>query len=172
MTIRVANGRDEPQIQAMVQSVYEEYDFGWEPDGYIQDIYDLESHYQGSNRFWVAEQDDRIIACIGVKIFDPLSGPRGEVIGRGQNAHIGRADCELVRLYAHADARGKGVGRALCNTCIEYARSRGRKLMQIWSDTGLVLSHPLYRKLGAVQVGQRTWYPPDGWTEYGFILEL
>ncbi len=172
MTIRTATRHDEPQIQELIEAVYAEYFFGWEPDGYIRDIYDIEANYADPDRFWVSELEGEIIACIGIRIFPCIPGTPGEIVGMGKHAGIAGADCELVRLYAQSKARGRGVGRALCETCIGYARSKGCERMQIWSDTGLTLSHPLYEKLGAVRVGERTWLPPDGWTEYGFVLDL
>lgn len=172
MNIRIATGADERAIQTLIRQVYDEFGFGWDPDGYHADIYNLESHFALPNRFWVAEEAGRIIGCIGVEVFDPLPGEYKQIFDTGRLLRIGQADSELVRLYTYPEARGRGIGRQLAEVCIEHARHHGCRLMEIWSDFNLVDAHRLYTKLGAELIGERICAPPDEAPEHGFALEL
>ncbi len=172
MTIRIASQADEFAIQKLIHQVYGEFGFGWDPAGYHADIYNLETHFCLPNRFWVTECEGQIVACVGVEVFSPIPGPRKQIVDAGRLLRIGQADCELVRLYAYPEARGKGIGRALSETCVWHARAQGCKLMEIWSDLNLVDAHRLYEKMGAELLGQRICAPPDEAPEHGYALEL
>lgn len=170
--IRLATKQDEPQIQHVVHTVYDEYGFGWEPDGYVRDLYDIENYFAAPNAFWVAELHGQIVGCIGIELFPTISGEPGTIVDGKKKKRIAGTDCELVRLYTLPETRGKQVGLQLCQTCIEYAKSQGRTLMEIWSDVELKRAHVFYEKLGAKNIGERYCPPPDDWTEYGFIYNL
>jgi len=170
--IRLANAADEPHIQHVVHTVYDEYGFGWEPDGYVRDLYNIESAFALPNSFWVAELERQIVGCIGIELFPTIPGEPGTIVEGAKKHRIAGTDCELVRLYTLPEARGKQVGLKLVQTCIEYARFQDRTLMEIWSDVELKRAHAFYEKLGAKNVGERYCPPPDDWTELGFIYNL
>ena len=60
---------------------------------------------------------------------------------------------ELVRLYLLSQSIGHGIGAALMQTCIQYAKSRGYKTLWlgVWEHNPRAIS--FYRKWGFQEVG-------------------
>jgi GNAT superfamily N-acetyltransferase len=56
--------------------------------------------------------------------------------------------CELNRMYVTVAARGRGVGRALCERLIARARALGYRAVRLDALDEQVEAVPLYRKLG------------------------
>lgn len=140
-------------VVAVVKSVFDEYRFTWEPDGYCSDLFNVEHVYlQPGGMFWCAVN------------------PAGDVIGcAGVSFHYGYS--ELHRMYLRAECRGQGVGLALLRTCVDHARLKGSCAMRAWSDVQLKDAHRLYLKFGFVQNGKRICDDPDHSPEFGFWKE-
>ncbi len=139
-------------VIAVVRAVYDEYGFTWEADGYHRDLYEIETSYlQRGGMFWVLLAGDKVIGCVGIL-------PDG-------------AECELHRMYLLPEYRGRGLGRRLLDTTIEYGRSQGCRRMRAWSDVLLTHAHTLYLKCGFVQEGERICDDPDQAREHGFWKE-
>jgi len=60
----------------------------------------------------------------------------------------GEGVCELNRMYVTRAARGRGLGRALCEGLIERARALGYREIRLDALNERVDAVPLYRKLG------------------------
>ena len=56
--------------------------------------------------------------------------------------------CEMKRLYLRPQARGKGLGIALCQAVIERARTLGYNRMKLDTVSKLEKAIELYRSLG------------------------
>ena len=82
--------------------------------------------------YWVVEDAGKIIG--GGGIF-PTEGLPADT-------------CELVKLYLHQSARGKGLGVALINKCFEKAKSLGYQKIYLESMPELNQAVSLYEKLG------------------------
>ncbi len=134
---------------AVVRSVHAEYGFSWEADGYHRDLYTVEQSYlHGGGMFWIALAGHEVVGCAGLTLH-----------GR---------QCELHRLYLLRAFRGRGLGRRLLDTAIEYGRERGCDKMIAWSDVKLTDAHALYLRTGFIQEDQRICNDPDKAREYGF----
>jgi putative acetyltransferase len=174
MTIRRASVDDAPAIQALIRSVYQEYGFTWDPQGYHRDLYEFELHYlEPYGAYWVVEEDGQIVGGGGLALQQPCAGEPGSLVEDEDGLLVAAgADCELVRMYLRPSTRGKGVGRLIANQILSYARQQKLQLMEIWSDKALTLAHPFYRKLGAEPLGERVSNDPDQAEELGFLLFL
>lgn len=152
--IRIARSVDSVAVAAVVEAVYAEFGFTWEPEGYHGDLADVERGFAG---FWVAELDGRVVGTAGLA--EPSSG-------------LGGCDCSLERLYVVREARGTGSGSALLQTAIDEARARGRRCLEIWSDKRFVDAHRLYERFGARVIEERVGDDPDASAEWGLVLWL
>jgi GNAT superfamily N-acetyltransferase len=60
-----------------------------------------------------------------------------------------REDTALLRiLLVHPDARGHDLGRALIDTCLEFARGAGYELVRLWTNQPLAAARHLYLERG------------------------
>jgi putative acetyltransferase len=75
----------------------------------------------------------------------------GELLGGGgiyPTAGLGTGTCELVKMYLSPNARGKGLGLALLQRCIDFARSNSYKNIYLETMPELSLAIKLYQKAG------------------------
>ena len=157
-TIRRATEADAEAVVAVVRTVYEEYWFTWDAEGYHADLADTGSHY--GDAFWVAEDGGEVVGTAGLE----LSGAK---VGC-----LTQCDCSLERLYVLDRARGRGAGSALLRAVLEEAHAHGRRRLAIWSDKRLEDGHRLYERFGARVVGERVHDDPDSSEEWGLVLDV
>jgi GNAT superfamily N-acetyltransferase len=143
----------------VVQSVYREYQFTWEAGGYHRDLYEIEQAYAPPDHFFdVAVVDSDVVGTIG---------------GEARGGHDGLREAELKRLYVDARCRKLGIGRALAERFLAWARSRGCRRAILWSDKRFTAAHRLYQAAGFRVVGERICPgDPDQSDEHGFAMEL
>lgn len=172
MILRLATRADEPGIQHVIRTVFEEYGWPWEEDGYHGDLYDIESAYfADGGSFWVIEDDSQVVGTAALDLFDTLPTD-GEVVVLDGLPRVSGADCSVERMYLLPEYRGKGFGKQLLTTVVERAKELERKRLEIWSDKLLTDAHRLYSKFGATQVGDRICPSPDQSPEWGFRIDL
>lgn len=172
-TLRPCRTGDEPGVCAAVKAVYDEHGFTWDPADYHADLHNLASSFEPPGReLWVCDLDGKVVGCAGVGYFEPLAGSIGRIVVSDDTRRIAGTDCELLRLYVHPLAQGRGLGRALFEQCIESAAGRGSLAMEIWSDKRFQTAHRLYQLAGAKVVGDRICDDPDQSPEWGLILNL
>ncbi len=88
------------------------------------------------SRYFVVELDDEVVG--GGGIFPTEGLPEGT--------------CELVKLYLHKKARGKGIGKILISNCFEAAKELGYQKVYLETMPELNIAVPLYEKLGFVKL--------------------
>lgn len=85
---------------------------------------------------WIAELDGRRVGCISCV--------------RGEDS----ATAQLRILLVHPEGRGRGVGGALVDTCLDFARAAGYRRMVLWTADPLVAARKLYLDRGFVLTGE------------------
>jgi GNAT superfamily N-acetyltransferase len=137
IVIEPARGDDAPAIIALIGRVFAEYEFIWDPSTEVPDLFQLERRYaRPAGAFWVARLAGEVVGSVGV-----------------ERLPDGRA--ELHRLYLDATLRGRGVGRALVETVLEWCREAGIGRLTLWSDTRFDRAHRLYEGMGFTKTGER-----------------
>ncbi|XP_069832363.1 probable N-acetyltransferase CML1 [Dendropsophus ebraccatus] len=99
------------------------------------DMLDIQKYYlQCEDRcFWVAESDREIVGMVAAAPFLHNGGEK---------------QMELKRLSVPRRHRGKGIGKALCRTVIDFARRRGYKAVVLEASLQQTTSCYLYEKMG------------------------
>ncbi|HEX3178431.1 MAG TPA: GNAT family N-acetyltransferase [Methylomirabilota bacterium] len=129
---------DVPAVMLLIGRVFAEYGLLLMPAFEVPDLLRFDEHYTPPRgAFWIVRDDSRVVGSVGVDRVD---------------AHT----AELHRLYVDASARGRGIGRVLVETVLDWAREQGIPRLVLWSDTRFETSHRLYRRLGFEQRGERT----------------
>jgi putative acetyltransferase len=135
--IRPALPGESAAFVGIIEAVFREYGFVFEARDEVPDILDLDRVYDGiSAAFFAAEAGGSPVATIGVKL-------RGEA-------------AEILRLYVLPAWRRRGLARRLCDEAIAWARGRGARRIELWSDTRFTAAHELYRGMGFTQEGRRS----------------
>jgi N-acetylglutamate synthase-like GNAT family acetyltransferase len=112
---------------------YEEYAMDQEMEAYCGEgicRFALDRKDKGPDvgELWVVEQDGRILGSIAMLV--------EEGMGR------------LRWLLLHPELRGRGAGRRLVETSLDYARRRGFPGVFLTTISGLDAAHHLYRQAG------------------------
>jgi GNAT superfamily N-acetyltransferase len=81
------------------------------------------------SRAWIAEVDGRRAGCVFC-----IDGDDGTAV--------------LRLLLVDPAARGHGIGAALVDTCLAYARGAGYARMRLWTNDPLVAARGLYLRRG------------------------
>ncbi len=139
ITIREATDDDYLDLVEVVMSCFAEYtNCVMDIDGEIPELRRIASYFEENDgKFWVAERDGRVIACIGVS-------PSGDAGG-----------VELRKLYVHRSGRRVGLASVLASLVDEEANKRGAAFIDLWSDTRFDKAHAFYTQLG-FERGSRT----------------
>ncbi|MGZ9720623.1 MULTISPECIES: GNAT family N-acetyltransferase [Rhizobium] len=78
----------------------------------------------------------------------------GEIVGTFQTIVVtslhGRGSSTMIieSVQTRADLRGRGIGAAMINFCIEEAKGRGMKMVQLTSNAIRKDAHRFYERLG------------------------
>jgi putative acetyltransferase len=144
IAIREAEDADSAQVIALIGGVFAEY------PGCVLELDEMpelrapaSAFGARGGRFWVAEDEGRVVGCAG---FKPGSGVRV----RG-SLEPGSSSVELCKLYVAAEARRRGLGSALCELVEAEGRGRGAAFVELWSDTRFADAHRLYEKRGYIR---------------------
>jgi putative acetyltransferase len=134
----------------------------------LSDARDLFLEYESAIGFDLCFQDfDREVA----ELPGEYAPPRGALLlAMAEERPVGcvalraldERTCELKRLYVRPVARGRGVGRLLCETVIAEARSRGYDRMRLDTVPQMAEAIALYRALGFTATGPYRHNPIPG----------
>ncbi len=129
-TIRPATNQDREKVQEIIFSVLREYKLPVEPDKTDSDLKDLEANYISKGDFFgVLELDGKTIATLAV-------------------SKLSDETCELRKMYMLPEFRGKGFGKLMVNFAIDYAKSKGFKIIELETASALKEAILLYQKIG------------------------
>lgn len=134
ITIRKITLSDNKELASIIRTSLSE--FGADKPGtvFFDDTTDhlYELFQQPGSIYYVAEQDGILLG--GGGIF-PSEG-------------LPQQTCELVKMYLHAPARGKGLGKLLIEKCLEFAKGFGYLQVYIETMPQLRKAVSVYEKLG------------------------
>ncbi|MGW8203843.1 bifunctional helix-turn-helix transcriptional regulator/GNAT family N-acetyltransferase [Sphingomonas bisphenolicum] len=91
----------------------------------------------GREQAWIAERDGAMLGAV-------LLADAGDDVGQLRLLHVERA------------ARGLGIGRALVDQCIGFARNAGYRAMMLWTQNVLTHARHLYESAGFTLSAQET----------------
>lgn len=120
---------------------------------------ELRADFERLNRLWLEahsllepadlvylEDPERHILSGGGQVFLAMQGPT--VIGTCAAIRVSPTTFELAKLSVDPSARGKGLGRRLCDAVLQYAFERGATEIVLTSNSALVEAIALYESLG------------------------
>jgi len=84
---------------------------------------------EARGQIWLAERDDRLLACTAIALREQKRG-------------------QLRWVLVDPSERGRGIGKQLVNAAMDYCREKGCKQVFLETTDGLPESQTLYEKLG------------------------
>lgn len=155
LDIRPAGRRDAAAVIDLIHRVFDEYGFIWDPEDEFWDLLGDEFPYAAPRgAIWTARDAS------------------GAVVGSIAAERLDQDAVELHRLYLDAHLRGRGHGRALLETGVDWARAGGAERVILWSDTRFEDAHRLYERRGFRRSGQRALADVNQTVEYRYELGL
>ncbi len=110
-----------------------EAEYGWDErfEGLVAELFGnfARSHDPLRERCWIAELDGERVGCVFVV---------------QRSVDVAQLRCLLVE----PSARGRGVGQALVEACVHFARGASYRRMMLWTNQGLDSARRIYEAAG------------------------
>jgi ribosomal protein S18 acetylase RimI-like enzyme len=141
LEIRRVRGDEYALVGKLVRTAYETA-YLLEPE-YLDEIEDVAGR-DAMSEVLVAVESDQILGSVTIpnpgKLLLTTSAPD---------------EMDVRMLGVSAEARGKGVGQALMQHCIDVARDRGARRLVLHTGDQMVNAHRLYERLGFYRLRER-----------------
>ena len=166
LTVRGAGPGDRDAIQAVTLAAYQEYaaTIGAHWEGYRQNIIATLAAAAPGTQI-VALDDDRVVGAV-------LLYPAGASIEKPGGTTVTLTWPEVRLLAVAPSARGRGVGAALMNECIQRARSAGATALTLHTTDLMQAAMRLYERLGFERAQELDLEPAPGIIAKGYRLDL
>jgi putative acetyltransferase len=132
---------DAEAVRQLVFGILGEFGLAADHAGTDVDLSDVELHYLSpGGAFWVVEDGrGRIVGTCGLWL-DPRDPAR----------------CELRKMYLRPEWRGRGLGVQLLEAALGYARSVGRRRVELETNQAMTAAIGLYQSRGFREVEGET----------------
>ena len=118
-----------------------------ESDWYLDELKDVAKRASAADVLVATANDD----LLGGVTFVPSGGPLADL------ARPGEAEIRMLAV-AHA-ARGRGVGQALVQACVDRASGRRPPAVVLCTQPTMHTAHRIYERLGFTRAPERDWQP-------------
>ena len=150
MEIRRALPEELEEVGRLTAEVYVSDGYLADGDGYVIELVDTPRRAREAE-IWVAVDDGQVLGSV---TFAPVGSAYRE---------IGRDDEGEFRMLAVSPAaRGRGIGRALVERCVQRSRELGYAGVRMSSMDVMTSAHRIYERLGFTRVPEDDWSPEPG----------
>ena len=134
LKIRAVQPTDNKELAAILRSILVEMGVPKVGTAYADTALDcmFETYQNEHASYFVVTRDDKILGGAGIAQLANYDGPV----------------CELQKMYLDSSLRGKGVGRQLMETCLEFAKDSGFEQVYLETMTYMQAAQELYVKSG------------------------
>jgi GNAT superfamily N-acetyltransferase len=134
--IRPFRWGDALAARRLIETVWHEH-FHQHPDPFVRDF--ISSRLSDVDDAETAYRDRAVFLCAVAE---------GAIIGTGAIKHLDDRMCEMTRMFVASSHRGRGIGRAIADELISFARGAEYDRIRLSSNHALTASHRLYERLG------------------------
>jgi GNAT superfamily N-acetyltransferase len=163
MEVREIRPGEEAEAGRVTRLAYEEFVDPGDPDwgGYLDHVGDVAGR-AGSVPVLVAVEGGRVLGSATMETEDA---------GMGDDP-VEPGTANLRMLGVDPQVRGRGVGRALVEACLDLARRQGKRAVTLHTTRDMKVAHRLYESMGFVRDPARDWQVAEDFMLYAFRLDL
>ncbi len=134
LKIRAVQSTDNKELAAILRSILVEMGVPKVGTAYADTALDCmyETYQDEQASYFVVTEYDKILGGAGIAQLANYDGPV----------------CELQKMYLDASLRGKGVGKLLMQTCLEFAKESGFQQVYLETMPYMKAAQELYVKTG------------------------
>jgi len=149
VAVVAAGPEDFDRIAELTVRVY--IDGGLANEGYTPELADVAGRAARSELLVARDGDGQLVGSVALV----LEGDFGEV---------NQSDDEAAfrMLVVEPSAQGRGIGELLVTTCLDRARTAGKRRMVLSTGTRMTAAQRLYERLGFTRLPERDWSPVPG----------
>jgi ribosomal protein S18 acetylase RimI-like enzyme len=164
MEIRAATDRDHQEAGRVTALAYREFappgDADWER--YLEELADVAGRADRTEVL-VAVDDGRVIGCVTLELDQTVGDDDVEL----------PPDVSCIRMLGvDPGARGRGVGRALVEACIERSRQAGKGVVTLRTTERMQSAQRLYARMGFERDGDRDMVFENGFRLMAYRMPL
>ena len=150
MEIRLAGPEDLAEVGSLTGEAYLGDGFVTADDEYLLVLGDA-ARRAADAELWVAVEDGRVV---GTVTFCPPESTYREIAWADEG--------EFRMLAVSTEARGRGVGKALVEHCVQRSRDLGLAGVRMSTMDRMTSAHRVYERLGFVRAAEDDWEPVPG----------
>jgi GNAT superfamily N-acetyltransferase len=158
LEVRRAAPSELEEVGRLTAAVYVGDGFMPETDDYVHVLSDAAGRADAAE-LWVAVDDDRIV---GTVTFAPVGSEYREIARDDEG--------EFRMLAVDGQARGRGVGLALVQRCLDRSRELGYDGVRMSTMDRMTTAHRVYERLGFTRAPEDDWQPVPGVTLLAYAL--
>ncbi|WP_116951248.1 GNAT family N-acetyltransferase [Jiangella endophytica] len=149
--VRPARPDDHAAVAAITVAAYDADGFLDGDEEYADELSDIEHRSEQATLLVAADADGTVLGAV---TFCRPPSPYVEVARQGES--------EFRMLAVDPAARGRGVGAALVQACLDLAREHGDETLVLSSLPRMRTAHRLYERFGFVRIPERDHEPLPG----------
>lgn len=143
VTIRAATPKDYPAVRHLTYASYIEAGHVAAADPYAAELTDIDSR---AERLYVAEVDGQVAGSVNIAI-------PGSSLAEVANTH----ELEFRMLAVDPNFQGRGIGRALVQHILDYARNQHATSVAITTMHSMTAAQAMYTAMGFQRAPHRDW---------------
>lgn len=161
MQVRPARPDELAAVGALTLEAYVADGFLTHDDAYAAELLAAEGRVDGAELLVAVDADGRLL---GTVTYCRHGSPWAEVSRPGE--------AEFRMLAVAPAGRGRGIGTALSQWCVERAREQGCSGVALSSMPQMRSAHRIYERLGFVRAPERDWSPVPHVALLVYLLDL
>jgi GNAT superfamily N-acetyltransferase len=160
LEVRLARPEEYPAVTELTLDVYVGGGYIPADDSYVEELAATEKRASEADVLVAVEDGD----VLGAVTYCPSASAWREIAAEDEG--------EFRMLAVSGAARGRGVGLALIEACLDRAREAGMRGVAISTMSEMTDAHRLYGRLGFTRVPDSDWSPQSGVCLMAFRLRF